>query len=249
MYAPNYSSILDQLSAGNSFYNAFQITESKRLSHGLTVLLNYTWSKFLDNASDDQTVPFNPFNIRANYGLSNNDIPHRLVGSFIWQLTSLAHHNGFLRTVAGGWELNGIVTLQSGSPFSVLSGLDNSQSGVSADHADLIGDWRIATDQSKSAMLNQYFNTAAFVVNTPGTFGNTGRNILSGPALSNVDIGAVKNFRITERYRAQLRAEAFNIANHANFGNPNNSVSSTTFGRITTAADPRVMQVALKMLF
>lgn len=249
VYAPYFSSVLDQLSAGNSFYNALQITESKRLAHGLTVLLNYTWSKFLDNASDDGPLPYNPFNIRANYGISDNDIPHRLVGSFIWQLPSLANRNGLLRTVAGGWELNGIVTLQSGSPFNVVSGVDNSQSGVNVDHADLIGDWRITADRSKSAMLNRYFNTAAFVVNAPGTFGNTGRNILRGPGLSNVDIGTVKSFRMAERYRVQFRAEAFNLANHANFGNPNASVSSATFGRITAAGNPRVMQLALKILF
>ena len=249
VYAPYYSSNLDQLSTGNSFYNALQITESKRLSHGLTVLLNYTWSKFLDSASGDGALAYNPFNRRSNYGISDNDVPHRVVGSFIWQLPSPANRNGLLRTVAGGWELNGIVTLQSGSPFNVVSGVDNSQSGVNADHADLIGDWRISGERSKDAMLNQYFNTGAFALNAPGTFGNTGRNVLRGPGLRNIDIGTVKSFQVRERYRVQLRGEAFNIANHANFGSPNASVSSATFGRITTAGDPRVMQVALKLLF
>ncbi len=102
-------------------------------------------------------------------------------------------------------------------------------------------------------MLQQYFNKAAFKVNAVGTFGNAGRNILIGPGIENIDFGAIKTFSITERYKVQFRAEAFNLFNHANFANPNGNVSAGTFGTITgtnaTAGAPRVLQLALKATF
>jgi hypothetical protein len=249
LYAPYYSSLQDQMSAGNSSYNALQLTESKRFSHGLTVLMNYTWSKLIDDASDDGGLGFNPFNLRANRGLSDNDVPHRFAGSFIWELPRINGRGAALKTLVNGWELNGIVTLQRGSPFNVVSDVDASQSGVGADHADLVGNWQIAGDRSKAASIDRYFNTSAFVVNAPGTFGNLGRNVLRGPGMSNIDLGTVKTFAVTERWRVQLRGEAFNLLNHANLGTPNANVSSAQFGRITSAGNPRVMQVALKVVF
>src|SRR5262249_52744146 len=125
------------------------------------------------------------------------------------------------------------------NPFSITSGVDNSQSAVNADRADVIGDWRISGDRSKAQMLQQYFNKAAFKVNTVGTFGNSGRNILVGPGQQNIDFGAVKTFSAKERYKLQFRAEAFNLFNHANFNNPNGNVSAGTFGTITAAGAPR----------
>lgn len=254
IYAPYYSSISDQVSAGNSIYNALQVSANKRLSRGLAVMLNYTWSKFIDDCSADGNSSFNPFNRRDNRGPSDNDVPHRFVGSFIWQLPSPAHSGRVLRSVGGGWEINGIVTLQSGAPFGVVSGVDNSQSAVNADHADQVGDWRISGDRPKSAVIATYFNTAAFVLNAPGTFGNTGRNILRGPGLQTVDFGAIKTFTFAERCKFQFRAEAFNLLNHANLGTPNASVSAANFGVITStvagsAGNPRIVQLALKLLF
>jgi hypothetical protein len=249
LYAPYYSSILDQMSTGSSSYNALQVTANKRLSHGLTVLLNYTWSKLIDDASDDGTLPFNPFNLSANRAVSDNDVPHRFAGSFVWQVSGVAQHGGLLRAVTSGWEVNGIVTQQSGSPFNVLSGVDNSRSAVNADHADQIADWRLSGDRPEADRIGRYFNTSAFVVNAPGTFGDTARNLLRGPRKSNVDLGLAKSFVMAGHRRVQFRAEAFNLLNHANFGGPNATVSAATFGRITTAGNPRVMQLALKVIF
>ena len=95
----------------------------------------------------------------------------------------------------------------------------------------------------------EYFNTAAFTVNTVGAFGNAGRNVLIGPGLKNIDFGAIKTFTVKERYKVQFRAEAFNIFNHANFNNPSANVSASTFGTITSAGAPRVLQLALKAMF
>jgi hypothetical protein len=249
LYAPYYSSIVDMLSVGNSSYNGLQVSANKRFHHGLTILMNYTYSKSIDEGSNDSSAPSNPYNIRNDRAVSDYNLPHKFVGSFVWQLPGGAIHNALARTVAGGWELNGIFTFQSGLPFSVTSGVDNSQSGINADHANLVGDPNLGGGRSTAQMLHQYFNTAAFTVNPVGTFGNAGRNILIGPKMENIDFGAIKSFPIRERYKVQFRAEAFNLFNHPNFNNPNASVSASTFGTITGAGSPRVLQLALKAMF
>lgn len=249
LLAPTFTSVLSMLSVGNSSYNALQLSANKRLQHGLTVLLNYTWSKSIDEGSDDGSAPSNPFNIAGNRGLSDFNLKHRFVTSAVWKIPTLQNSGALVRALAGGWELNGILTLQTGSPFSIVSGVDNSQSGVNADRADVTGNPRIDGDRSKAQMLAQYFNAAVFMSNAKGTFGNAGRNILTGPGTANLDFGVVKSVRIFDRLSTQIRAESFNLLNHANFVNPNNNLSSTTFGRITSAGSPRVVQLALKMTF
>ncbi|HLJ13227.1 MAG TPA: carboxypeptidase regulatory-like domain-containing protein [Bryobacteraceae bacterium] len=254
LLAPNFTSITDMLSVANSSYNALQVTANKRFHHGFTVLVNYTWSKSIDEGSGDGSQAANPFNIRNSRGVSDFDIPQRFVASFIWQLPGVTSHGAFTRWVAGGWEVNGIVTLQSGTPFTVTSGVDNSQSGLNLDRADLVGNPALSGSRSKAQMIQEYFNTAAFTVNALGTFGDAGRNILFGPGTEDVDFGAIKSFNITERYKAQFRAESFNLFNHANLANPNGSVSASNFGTITATAttaagSPRVLQLALKFMF
>ncbi len=249
LLAPYYTSIVDMQSVGHSSYNALQITANKRLHHGLTVLANYTWSKSIDNGSADGSAPANPFNIANDRGVSDFNIPQRFVASFIWQLPELKKQARFIREVAGSWEINGIETIQRGSPINVVSGVDNSQSAVGEDRANLVGNWQISGDRSKAQMIREYFNTSAFTVNTVGTFGNLGRNVLVGPGTVNLDFGLIKSFPLTERLKLQFRAEAFNLFNHANFNNPTANVSSANFGIITAAGAPRVMQFALKLMF
>ena len=249
LYYPTFSNITNQTSDGSSIYHALQLTLNKRLTHGLTVLANYTWSKFIDLGSTDGFTPQNPFNIRAERAVSTQDIPHRFVGSFIYQLPALRNAGRVLRHTLGGWEVNGIVTFWSGEPFSVTSGRDNSGNAVNQDRPNVVGDWRIGGDRSKNDRILKAFNTAAFAQNLAGTFGNAGRNILRGDFRNSVDLGVIKDFRVTERHRLQFRGEFFNLANHANLGNPAGGLSSPSFGRITTAGNPRVIQFALKYAF
>ena len=249
IYAPYYSSIVDMLSVGNSSYNGLQVSANKRFHRGLTILVNYTWSKSIDEGSNDGSAPSNPYNIRNDRAVSDFDIPHKFVGSFVWQIPGSGLNSALARTLAGGWELNGIFTFQMGTPFTVTSGVDNSQSGINADHANLIGDPHLAGGRSTAETIRQYFNTAAFTVNAPGTFGTAGRNILFGPGVRNIDFGVIKTFAVRERYKVQFRTEAFNLFNHPNFSNPNANVSAGTFGAITAAGAPRVLQLALKAMF
>jgi hypothetical protein len=231
-----------------------QISANKKFQHGLTVLMNYTWSKSIDDASSDTSAPTDPFNTKLDRAVSDFDVPHRFVSSVIWQLPRVTNHGFLLRLLASGWEFNGILTMQSGSPFSVTSGVDNSQSGVGADRADIIGDPSLSSGRPTAQLLQRYFNTSAFTVNTVGTFGTAGRNILLGPGIVNLDFGVIKAFALAERYKLQFRAESFNAFNHANFANPNANVSAATFGTITgtnsgDAGSPRVVQLALKITF
>lgn len=249
VYAPNFAQVTDQSSRGNSTYHAFQASVNKRLTHGLTILANYTWSKLIDDSSSDGSTPNNPFNFRQNRGRSDFDIPHRFVVSYIWQLPSLKTSPAPLRYVFGDWETNGILSLQSGRGLTITAGKDNSQSGTNQDRADLIGNPFLSSSRSRDEVLAQYFNPAAFAQNPAGTFGTSGRNFLNGPGDATIDFGLVKVVPLTERFRLQLRGEFFNFLNRVNLGNPNTNASSAQFGRITSAGSPRVVQIALKLSF
>ncbi len=149
-----------------------------------------------------------------------------------------------------GWGLTGVSTWRSGFPFSVSSGADNSFSGVGQDRADYIGGpASLGSGRPHGQMIARYFNTSAFVPNALGTFGNAGKNILRGPRFFSTDVGLLKNNKVTERVSIQFRAEFFNIFNKVNFNGPNANASSASFGQITSAGDPRILQLALKLQF
>lgn len=246
---PIFASVTNQSSDGSSGYHALQLTLNKRFSRGFSLLSNYTWSSLKDNASSDGDGPPNPFDLDANWGPSDLDIEHRFVASFIWQFPGLEGRSPWLRHVLGGWQSNGIVTLESGSPFSIVSGRDNSGSGVNRDRADQVGDPALDSGRPRGELIARYFNTDAFTVNAPGTFGSSGRNILRGPGFANVDFGLVKTVRLPANQAVQFRTEVFNLFNRVNFGNPVNNVSARSFGQILSAGSPRVIQLALKYSF
>ncbi len=132
----------------------------------------------------------------------------------------------------------------------MVSGTDNSFSGVGSDRADYIGGpVMLDPNRPHGQLIAQYFNTAAFATNAIGTFGNSGKNILRGPGFFDTDLALLKNTKITERFNVQFRAEFFNAFNNVNFNNPNTNLSSSSFGRITSAGDPRILQFALKTIF
>jgi hypothetical protein len=167
--------------------------------------------------------------------------------SAIWQIPNAPVH-GLTDTLLNGWQLSSLATWRDGFPFSVASGQDNSFSGVGADRADYIGG-KASLSGSHGQMVNQYFNVAAFTPNAAGTFGNSGKNILRGPHLFNTDLSLLKNFKVTERASVQFRSEFFNVFNNVNFNQPQNILSSSSRGRITSAGDPRILQFALKLMF
>ena len=249
---PYYASLIQMTNGGVSNYNALQMSLEKRLSHGVTFVANYTRSKSLDNQSVDQQFSLSspdPFNRRFNYGPSDFDTPNNFTINGIWDLPRVSFGPRVVRSVLGGWGLTGILTWRSGTPFTIISGQDRSLSGVGLDRADLIGNPYLPS-RSTAQTISQYFNTAAFTANALGTFGSSPRNLLRNPVYFNLDMGLQRNFPINERMRFQFRAEAFNLPNNVRFNQPGNNVSSaSTFGRITGAGDPRILQLVGRFEF
>jgi Carboxypeptidase regulatory-like domain len=250
----NFQTITEDVSLGPSSYNAFQVSWNRRLAQGFTLLGSYVYSKSLDIASNDGNSGLgnqarNPYNWNLDYGPSDFDVKHRLVNSFVYQIPAFASGNGFVRALTGGWQVDGILTLQTGLPFSVLAGVDRSLAGVNIDHADVHGPVAVYNGRSRTSKIAKYFDTSAFSLPALGTFGTSGRNTIYGPGLANLDAGLFKAIPIHEQMRLELRWETFNSLNRPNFLNPNNSFSSAAFGRITQSNRGRVMQIAAKFVF
>ncbi|MGZ4788064.1 MAG: outer membrane beta-barrel protein, partial [Terriglobales bacterium] len=252
----------------NSSYNAMETSLRKRFSHGLSFLLSYTWSKSIDDASSfnmtgsaakpvagENDLAQNPFNVGAERGLSLFDARHRFVASYEWDLPLWRHPHGWYQQALGAWQLNGIATVMSGTPFTVFDSTDVAAqggapeiSGFSAERPNLVGDPNAGPHQ-----VDNWFNAAAFQkldpVSNAGQFGTAGRNIVVGPGYANWDFSAVKNIPIAERKQVQFRAEFFNILNRTNFRLPDSDISSPTFNHILAAQPPRLVQFALKFSY
>jgi hypothetical protein len=204
----------------------------------------------------------NPYNWRGDYGNSNWDVRHRFIGQFNYLLPffNSSGTNGFVRSILGGWQTNGIVNLQTGFPFNVIQSGDVANTGRAAERPNLIG---APIVNCGSGRLFQCVSTSVFgSTASTFTYGNFGRNVLYGPGLYNVDFSVFKNFSIRERAKVQFRGEFFNVLNTPAFSNPNATLpapnaagnlvatSGTTFGNITsTKHDNRQIQFALKFLF
>jgi len=258
-YSPGLSSLAVQgfgvhlmSSSSVSSYNSMQLSATKRMSHGLQFLTAYTYSHWLDEYSGDPTgtsdvtvVPGNQA-ILKNYASSDFDRRHRFVFSGIYDLPGYKGNSGFMRQVADGWELAGVITLQAGIPFTVLT---NATAFVQA-RADYVPGCNPAKGGGVQSRLNDYFNVNCFTpASAVGDFGTSGRNILRGPDQKNADISIVKFFPIGER-RIEFRSEFFNAFNNVSFANPVNILASENVGQIvSTSTGPRVIQFALKFNF
>jgi outer membrane receptor protein involved in Fe transport len=264
-----------------SNYNSLQASLTKRFSRGLSFLASYTFSRSLSTVStgnaDGQAAFQSPaqdqYDLRnSGYGLQNFDRPHRFVYSFLYGIP-FSQANRVLHAVLGGWQAAGIVTLQSGTPFSIVDTRGGTLYAVAGDsRASFAPGASVATatlSGSTQSRLNGYFNTAAFIgsptiaaggttpdgfpVSAPGgtIFGNTGRNIMRGPGQRGFDLLMSKHFKLSEKTRLEFRSEFFNIFNLVNFGNPGNNIATpASFGVINnTSSSPRVLQFALKVRF
>ena len=244
-------------SNSNSSYNSLQATVNKRFSYGLQMLLSYTWSHSIDDysgsdVSDISLLPGDMVNQNHNHALSDFDRRHRFVGSYLYNLPDAYHGgSGLAKGLVNSWSVSGIVTLQSGVPFSILG----ADSLFAFTQSDLAPGRTVASAIKSSNVadrLNAYFDTTAFVPPTPDTadFGTLGRNIIRGPKQIDTDFSIMKLVPITESQKVEFRAEFFNLFNNVNFANPVNVVSSGNFGQIaSTTTGPRVIQFALKYNF
>jgi hypothetical protein len=256
----------------NSSYNALETSLRKRFSHGLSFLASYTYSKAIDDVSSfnisgsgsiqtagENDLAQNPANLAVERGPSLFDARHRLVFSYQWSLPFWQHPQGWYQQALGGWQLNGIATLMSGTPFTVFDSNDVSVqggapeiTGFSANRPNLVAGQK---PNSGPRSVNNWLNTNAFarITQDPNSpvqqFGNEGRNAALGPRYANWDFSAFKNIHLTESKELQFRAELFNILNHTNFHLPNSDISSPTFNHVLAAETPRLIQFGLKLRY
>jgi hypothetical protein len=246
---PQFEDISSFDPIGRSLYHGLQLSVNKRFSRGYSVLANYTLSKAQDNASNDDN-----FNGSAQdrldpndtWGLGNSDQRHRLVTSVLWEIP--APQTGAAKAVLGGWQLNGIMTLAAGTPFTVTAGRDTMFS-FSNSRANVSGDPNLPTNRSQAEKLAMYFDPSVFSIPANRTYGNTPRNFLIGPGTRNVDLSVFRTFAVRQDFKVQFRVEAFNAFNFVNLGNPRSNIGAANPGRIDTAGDARVMQLGLRMTF
>ena len=254
--------ILATVYEGNLIWDSLQAKIEHQFSAGFSIIGSWVWSKGLTDTRGNNPMGAapgatfqNPANLRPERGLIDPNLAHRLVISGIWDLPYGrsrkygSNLNRFLNILVGDWSLQAIETFTTGHPFTVTSSIDNANSGQT-NRPDLIGDWRTVPG---GQTLQRWFNTAAFARNEPYTFGNLGRNNLIGPNYQNVDCSLVKEgtlFTMKDQpWRLQFRWEFFNVMNHPNFQFPGSTLGTPTFGQITAADPPRLMQVAMKIVF
>jgi hypothetical protein len=239
----------------NSIYHALAVKVEKRFSHGLSMLLSYTKSKMIDDG--DATTQVRPGgntiggvqnwgNLRLERSRAAEDVPQRLVMTGLWALPFGAQGNRIERYLIGGWHINPIVTLESGTPVSL-----SATAVGGANRPNVVPGQTARLD---NPTLDRWFNTDAFSLPAPYTLGNVSRTLpnVSSDSVFNMDVSVFKDFQVKERAKFQLRAEAFNITNTPTFATPGRSVGSTTFGVVTATAftpKPRELQLALKFSF
>jgi hypothetical protein len=275
---PDFNVMAFFSSDNNSVYHSLQTKLTKRLSNGLTFLTSYTFAKSINNGEGNESggsvpaqYPQDDNNQRANRSRSMDDARHRVAFSSVWQLPvgngkRFLNRGGPVNGILGGWEFSGIWVVQSGFPFGPTSTQDFSNTGSTTPRPD-----RTCSGVGKKTVGSWFdascFTTAALqqaLASGQPRFGNSGRNILEGPGLDNLDFALMKNFQLGERFKLQFRAEMYNIFNQAHFGSPNFSCGTTStstcapnplvdvgnnIGKIGSAGSPRDIQFGLKVMF
>jgi hypothetical protein len=235
---------------GYSIYHSGTIKVEKRLSADFILNANYTLSKSIDDASDvgstfsDTNIPQDVRNVRAEKALSSFDHRHRFVFSYSYKLP---FNTARIYGLTNGWTMTGLGSFQTGAPFTVILPTDNANIGAGpAQRPNLMGNPNALAHRT----AQQWFNTAAFQMPTPLTFGSSGRNVVTAAGESNVDFALIKDSKIVEDVRLQFRAEFFNVFNHTNFADvPGRTAFTAGFGQYTAAENPRQIQFALKFQF
>lgn len=242
----------------NSNYNSMQALAQHRFSGASQFNIAYTWAKNLtDNQTDRSTAPENSYNIRLDRGRATLDRRHIFTANYVYEMPFFSKRHDFVGNALGGWQVSGIVTLQSGLPFTPLganfdpTGLGNIPALVAGNRPNLLCD----PNANAPHTFEQWFNTACLQPNpTTGTgvasvLGNASRGAINGPPTKRVDFSLFKNIRFGEKVRLQLRGEMFNIFNRTNFRGISNNITSGTYGQITTVRDPRTVQLGAKLIF
>jgi len=249
---PNLSVFTDFAPIATTRYNSLQTTLNRRFARNVQAQIAYTYSRCVDDGSfwasyntNTAATVENPYNMAYDKGVCSYDVTHTLRASALWALPF--HGNRF----ANGWQISGIVTANTGLPYNISDGIDQvgyTSSGTPRPNY-------ISGCQVQTGFVNEWFNPACFALQTPGTFGDTGRDTGRGPNFGTTDLAVLKDTKITESLRAQFRAEFFNIGNHQNLNLPASAVFTSSgvnaaAGTITSiVGTARQIQFALKLVF
>jgi hypothetical protein len=256
---PEYNKVQEIGNVAHGHYNSLAVKLTRRLDKGLSVLAGYTLSKSMDSGSGIRTLggdtlfPQNSFCLSCEWGLSVFDVRNRFVASILYEvpfgdgkpyLTS-----GLGSALLGGWQVSTIINKSSGFPRTVFTGLDNSNTGGGQDRPNIVPGQN--PNLSSGQTIFQWFNTAAYVPNALGTFGNAGRDTIIGPGIFRVDASLIRNFRMMTSKSLQFRLEAFNVLNNPIWNDPNTTVTDVAhYGTITSTRTPmREVQLGLKFMF
>jgi hypothetical protein len=257
---PNFGVYLDSVWNGYSDYHALNATLTHR-GRGLLASVAYTWAKSTDSKSAAAGIGASNFNGWQGYlnnhdpardhGLSDFDVAQRVVASFVWNLPFGkgerfgGNASGFTQGVIGGWQINGIYLLQGGFPITIQAAdVGGVLDTFGTNRADVVGDIN-----QGGGSTTQWFNTAAFAQPKLGSFGSSGRNILRGPGINNLDLALFKNFGLPKSAVLQFRVEAFNALNHPQWSGVSTNMTAANFGVVTSARPGRIVQLGAKILW
>jgi len=260
---PQYTTVsFYRNNVGTTLYHGFYGKLERMFSRGLSYLVSYTRSKLMDDASSvfDASILTGPvanypvadsFNRKLERGYSNGDIPHVFVTSAVWDIpfgTNRRHQaQGILGALVHDWTLTGILTLQSGIPIAVTQATNNNAfAGFGTQRPNLIGDPTLPADERS---VSRWFDTSAFATAPQFTIGTSSRNPVRGPSYRNLDLVVMRRVPLLANKALEVRAEIFNVTNTPPLGAPNGVFGSAAFGTITSAGDPRVVQLALKFIY
>jgi hypothetical protein len=251
-----YGNITERQTTGSSVYHSLQVTVNRRMSQGLSFGMAYTYAKSIDNASSERgasDVPPDNRNILAERGRSDFDRRHVLTANYIWQVPGLPRGNQAARALLNGWKFSGITRVYAGKPLDVVLNTDVANIGTIQNQRP-----HVVADTRGPRTASQWFNIDAFARPANGTFGNMGRNSITGPGLYKWDLALFKTFRVRPQKSVEFRVEAFNAFNDSIYSDLGRTLRATAtgvnptvdnFGIVTGMRDARVMQLALKFSF
>ncbi|MBZ5565286.1 MAG: carboxypeptidase regulatory-like domain-containing protein [Acidobacteriia bacterium] len=262
-YSQSFANISYLQSQASSAYNALSLQAQHRMSHNVSLNAVYTWSRAIDDTSVDGNDPVDIQNRKLERGLSNFDHAQKFTAYATWNLPGLQGSNRFLKTVAGGWKVTPLVMLQSGAPFNVLcgssfnfanpsQGCDWNADGTSTDRPNAPAFGLKIANPNNSKFINGVFPASAFSAPALGTDGSLGRNVYIGPGYASTDFSIRKVLDVyRERFKLQVRADAFNLFNRVNLSGVDGNLSDagTTFGKAVGTYNPRELQLGLKLMF
>jgi hypothetical protein len=240
--------------ANNMNYNSLQVSLTRQFARRFSLNASYVWSKTFDTEDVSPTAGgalelADESDPRMDYGLSTDNVGQVFVASYSYALPDVKRYGIFGKEVLSGWKINGITSLYTGAPFNLLSKVDTNFDGVATDRPNTVGN-PLLGKQTRAQKIAEFFNTSAFAVpHTGQLYGNTPRNSLIGPGYVDTDLSGSKDFPFYRESHLQFRGEVFNTFNNVNLGAPGSTLGTATFGEISSASAPRIVQFALKFEF